>query len=102
MVFISAEPSPSIERLLPGGSGQDWVSVFMPCAPNPTTGFFFLLPRAKVIELPISVEEGTKLVISAGLIQPESLQELDRAIDAVEQEDQPARSSRTASSRSNR
>jgi uncharacterized membrane protein len=73
VVFISADPSPAIERLLPGGPGQDWVSVFMPCAPNPTTGFFFLLPRAKVIELPISIEEGTKLVISAGLIQPESL-----------------------------
>jgi uncharacterized membrane protein len=105
VVFISAEPSPSIERLLPGGSAHDWVSVFMPCAPNPTTGFFFLLPRSKVIELPISVEEGTKLVISAGLIQPESLQELDRAIDTspiLEEEDHPARSNRTASSRSNR
>jgi uncharacterized membrane protein len=58
-----------------------------------------------VIELPISVEEGTKLVISAGLIQPESLQDLDRAIDAgpvSEEQDHPARSSRTASSRSNR
>jgi len=43
----------------------------MPCAPNPTTGFFFFLPKSKVIELPISVEDATKLVISAGLIQPE-------------------------------
>jgi uncharacterized membrane protein len=71
VVFISAEPSPVIENLLPA-DGEDWVSVFMPCAPNPTTGFFFLLPRSKVIELPISVEQATKLVISAGLIQPES------------------------------
>jgi uncharacterized membrane protein len=77
VVFISAEPSPSIERYLPGGATEDWVSVFMPCAPNPTTGFFFLLPRSKVIELPISVEEATKLVISAGLIQPESLFDKD-------------------------
>jgi uncharacterized membrane protein len=73
VVFISAEPSPVIENLLPTG-GEDWVSVFMPCAPNPTTGFFFLLPRSKVIELPISVEQATKLVISAGLIQPESFE----------------------------
>jgi uncharacterized membrane protein len=77
VVFISAEPSPSIERYLPGGPKEDWVSVFMPCAPNPTTGFFFLLPRSRVIELPISVEEATKLVISAGLIQPESLLDKD-------------------------
>jgi len=72
VVFISAEPSPAIESYLPAAAAEAWVSVFMPCAPNPTTGFFFLLPRSKVIDLPISVEEATKLVISAGLIQPEA------------------------------
>jgi uncharacterized membrane protein len=73
IVFISSEPSPVIEQNLPGGASEAWVSVFMPCAPNPTTGFFFLLPKAKVIELSISIEQATKLVISAGLIQPETL-----------------------------
>lgn len=73
IVFISSEPSPVIEERLPGGNSEAWVSVFMPCAPNPTTGFFFLLPKSKVIELSISIEQATKLVISAGLIQPESL-----------------------------
>lgn len=96
VVFISADPSPLIERHLPGGGSLDWVSVFMPCAPNPTTGFFFLLPRSKVIDLPISIEEGTKLVISAGLIQPESDSEPNQS--AV----QPALSNLTASSRSKR
>ncbi len=72
VVFISADPGPSIRNLLPGTTDEEWVSVFMPCAPNPTTGFFFFLPRSRVIELPITIEEGTKLVISAGLIQPES------------------------------
>jgi uncharacterized membrane protein len=73
IVFISSEPSPVIETALPDGAPEGWVSVFMPCAPNPTTGFFFLLPKSKVIELSISVEAATKLVISAGLIQPEAL-----------------------------
>ncbi|GLS20316.1 membrane protein [Labrys miyagiensis] len=73
IVFISSEPSPVIEQRLPGGNGEAWVSVFMPCAPNPTTGFFFLLPKSKVIELSITIEQATKLVISAGLIQPESI-----------------------------
>jgi uncharacterized membrane protein len=77
VVFISADPGPSVKSLLPGGTDEDYVSVFMPCAPNPTTGFFFFLPRSRVIELPISIEEGTKLVISAGLIQPESHQHPD-------------------------
>lgn len=72
IVFISAEPSSAIEPYLPAhGGDQGWISVFMPCAPNPTTGFFFILPRSRVIDLPISIEEATKLVISAGLIQPE-------------------------------
>jgi len=57
VVFISAEPSPAVGAHLPGG--RDWVSVFMPCAPNPTTGFFFFLPKSKVIELPISVEDAS-------------------------------------------
>ena len=79
IVFISSEPSPVIEEKLPGGNGEAWVSVFMPCAPNPTTGFFFLLPKSKVIELSISIEQATKLVISAGLIQPEALVKVEES-----------------------
>ena len=90
---------------------------FLPCAPNPTTGFFFLLPRAKVDRTPDSVEEAAKLVISAGLIQPEEAQARFRTladaawangvalrIEALEPspDGQPARSSRTAASRSKR
>ena len=48
------------------------ISAFMPCTPNPTTGFFFYVPADEVIELPISADEGAKLVMSAGLIQPQS------------------------------
>ncbi len=43
----------------------------MPCTPNPTTGFFFYIPADQVIELPISADEAAKLVMSAGLIQPQ-------------------------------
>jgi uncharacterized membrane protein len=42
----------------------------MPCTPNPTTGFFFYVPRSRVIELDIPVEAAAKLIMSAGLIQP--------------------------------
>ena len=47
------------------------ISVFMPCTPNPTTGFFFYIAADDVIELPISADEAAKLIMSAGLIQPE-------------------------------
>lgn len=70
VVFISADPGPTLADRLPDGDSSGWTSVFMPCAPNPTTGFFFFVPRSRVVELPIGIEEATKLVISAGLIQP--------------------------------
>jgi uncharacterized membrane protein len=69
IVFISTPPGPTIGGSLPGR--DEYLSCFLPCTPNPTTGFFFYLPKQDVIELSISVDEGAKLVMSAGLIQPE-------------------------------
>jgi uncharacterized membrane protein len=68
IVFISAHPGSEIAPSLPGE--EEYVSVFLPCTPNPTTGFYFFIRRSEVIELPISVDEGAKLVMSAGMIQP--------------------------------
>lgn len=72
LVFISTPPSGSIGAKLP--DGEPYVSVFLPCTPNPTTGFFFYLPVREVIELDVTVEEAAKLIMSAGVIQPESHQ----------------------------
>jgi uncharacterized membrane protein len=47
------------------------ISAFLPCTPNPTTGYFFYVPADQVIELPISADEAAKLIMSAGLIQPQ-------------------------------
>jgi uncharacterized membrane protein len=68
IVFLSQPPSPDIVDRLPE---SEHVSVFMPCTPNPTTGFFFYLPRKDVVELDISVEAAATLIMSAGMIQPE-------------------------------
>jgi uncharacterized membrane protein len=67
IVFISADPAEDVARHLPD---KPHVSVFLPCTPNPTTGFYFFLPRDEVIEVPIPVDEAAKLIMSAGLIQP--------------------------------
>lgn len=72
IVFIAQEAAPEIAGALPEGSEQ--IGVFLPCTPNPTTGFFFYLPRREVVELSISVEDGAKLIMSAGLIQPGEMQ----------------------------
>jgi uncharacterized membrane protein len=76
VVFLSAPAAPEVEGALRarGAPADEMVGVFLPCAPNPTTGFFFYLPRAEVVELAISVDDAAKLVMSAGVIQPEDPQ----------------------------
>jgi uncharacterized membrane protein len=68
LVFLSQPPSEDITSRLP--SQEPHVSVFMPCTPNPTTGFFFYVARSGLIVLDIPVEAAAKLIMSAGLIQP--------------------------------
>jgi uncharacterized membrane protein len=68
LVFISTAPSGAVASAIPGEA--DMISVFLPCTPNPTTGFYFYLPRSEVIEVAIPVDEAAKLIMSAGLIQP--------------------------------
>ena len=74
IVFISTPPSPKLRAQLPGK--KDYVSVFLPCTPNPTTGFYFYLPADEVIELDMSPDNAAKLIMSAGLIQPDELEKL--------------------------
>lgn len=70
IVFISAPPSSVIESHIPD-DGEARISVFLPCVPNPTTGFYFYVPAREVIELPITPEEAAKLIMSCGVIQPD-------------------------------
>ena len=60
---------------IPGGEvarhlGTDYVSVYVPTTPNPTSGFFLMVPRAEVIELHMSVDEALTYVISMGSVPP--------------------------------
>ncbi len=68
LVFLSQPPSAGIAERLP--SADEHISAFMPCTPNPTTGFFFYVKRRDVIDLDITPEEAATLLISAGMIQP--------------------------------
>lgn len=68
LVFLSTPPGDDITTRL--RNPEEHVSVFMPCTPNPTTGFFFYVPRSGLIELEIPVEEAAKLIMTAGMIQP--------------------------------
>ena len=68
IVLISQAPSADVARSLPGQ--EDHISVFLPCAPNPTTGFFFYVPKSKIIEVDMSAEDAATLIMSAGVVQP--------------------------------
>lgn len=72
IVFLSAPPSGDIAAKLPGMG--EYISVFLPCAPNPTTGFFFYVRRSEVIEIQTSVDDAFKIVLSLGLLKEEEQQ----------------------------
>ncbi len=70
IVLISQAPNEDVARSLPGR--EEHVSVFLPCSPNPTTGFFFYVPKSKIIEVDMSTEDAATLIMSAGVVQPGS------------------------------
>jgi uncharacterized membrane protein len=69
LVFVSLPPSADLAAKLPEG---EHVSAFLPCTPNPTTGFFFFVKRRDLVVLDISVESAMTLLISAGMVQPDN------------------------------
>jgi len=80
LVFLSQSPTSDVAEYLPDG---EHVSAFMPCTPNPTTGFFFYVPRKDVIDLDITVEQAMTVIMSAGMIQPISDQKKLAALAEV-------------------
>src|SRR5579871_3380356 len=70
IVLISQPPNEEIATSIPGTEEQ--ISVFLPCAPNPTTGFFFYVAKSKVLEVEMSAEDAATLIMSCGVVQPGS------------------------------
>jgi uncharacterized membrane protein len=66
--FVTGTPNGEIQKIL--GQKTPCVSVFMPLALTPTTGFFIMVPRDELIELGMTVEEAFTLIISAGIVSP--------------------------------
>ena len=70
IAFISTKAKGEIDKRIP--VDEDIISVFLPTTPNPTSGFLLFVPRHSVIALDMTVEDAAKLVISAGLVYPNS------------------------------
>ena len=66
IAFLTGQPGGEVARHLPA----DCISVYVPTTPNPTSGFFLMMPRAQVMELDMSVDDALKYVISMGVVVP--------------------------------
>jgi len=66
IAFLTGQPGGEVADHL----GGDWVSLYVPTTPNPTSGFFLMMPRADVVELDMTVDQALKYVISMGVVGP--------------------------------
>jgi len=66
IAFQTGTPAKEVAAKL----GEDYVNVFLPTTPNPTSGFFMIVPRTQTIELEMSVEEALKHIVSMGSVPP--------------------------------
>jgi uncharacterized membrane protein len=66
IAFVTGKPGGDVANHLSG----DYLSVYVPTTPNPTGGYFLMLPRADVVELDMSVDEALKYIISMGVVAP--------------------------------
>ncbi|MEX0344132.1 MAG: DUF502 domain-containing protein [Rhizobiaceae bacterium] len=84
IVFIATESEGEIDEELQGKVGKT-TAVFLPTTPNPTSGFLLFVPKSDVKILSMSVEEGAKLVISAGLVTPEYQKRLEALAEEADE-----------------
>jgi len=81
IAFVTGKPGGEAAEHLHG----DYLSVYVPTTPNPTSGFFLMVPRADVVALRMSVDEALKYIISMGVVAPPTTLQL-----ATEPERNPA------------
>ena len=66
IAFVTGRPNGEVAAHLPG----EHVGVYVPTTPNPTSGFFLMMPRSEVRALGMSVDEALKYIISMGVVAP--------------------------------
>ncbi len=66
IAFVTGRPSGEVAAHLPG----EHLSVYVPTTPNPTSGFFLMMPRSEMRALGMSVDEALKYIISMGVVAP--------------------------------
>ena len=69
LVFVTGDAAREISKELPG---QDLISVFMPTGMLPPSGFVCFVPRKGVLPIRMTFEDAAKIIISAGMVNPET------------------------------
>lgn len=69
IAFLTGAPGGELVQKL---GDEEFVSVYVPTTPNPTSGFFLMVPKKDTIELEMSVDEALKYIISMGVVGPKS------------------------------
>lgn len=72
--FVTGTSEGEVQEL----TAQETVNVFVPTTPNPTSGYLLFVPKTELKYLDMSVEEGVKLVVSAGIITPDMKEKKDK------------------------
>lgn len=67
IAFLTGTPGGDAKNHLPG----EWVSVYVPTTPNPTSGFFLMMEKSRVVELDMSVDTALKYIVSMGVVAPD-------------------------------
>lgn len=63
--------SGSVKGVIKAELGEDFIGVFVPTTPNPTSGFLLYVPEDQIKRLDMTIEEGVKVILSAGLVVPD-------------------------------
>ncbi|MEO8418034.1 MAG: DUF502 domain-containing protein [Methylophilaceae bacterium] len=76
IAFMTGRPGGDVANHLQG----EYISVYVPTTPNPTSGFFLMMPKADVVELDMSVDDALKYIISMGVVSPGAMSARNKAV----------------------
>ena len=77
LAFVTSETKGEVQKK----TSENMVNIFVPTMPNPTSGFLIFTPEEELTDIPMSIEEGIKYVISGGIVRPPGSDKLSEPID---------------------
>lgn len=79
LAFVMSKDKKLVSQI----TNQDMLYVFVPTTPNPTSGYFLIIPEDDVIRLNITIEDGMKMIISSGMVAPKTFKEIEKRLEDI-------------------